>query len=267
MSLSRREFLAGLGLLMASGCTTETQMSDVPPPIWPGDSTRPHPAPGTPPRAIYAPPSRPLATASGTLTPPQPLAVTTEASPTITARTIEPEPAMRAITGGLQAIPRSKWADAGPVMTRINPMGGVSRITIHHEGWKLVTFADAVTTAERIELDRRSHLTRLGAGDIAYHYVIDRAGRVWQGRDIRYQGAHVAGENEHNLGIMVLGNFDIQTPTDAQLTTLNRSLAQLTRSYGISPRRVFTHQELNPTACPGVALQPRIVSMRNRAFA
>lgn len=267
MSLSRREFLAGLGLLMVSGCTAETQMSDVPPPIWPGETGRTHPAPGSGLRPAYSSsPSRPVAGTVTALPNPSPVPAS-PTPPTVAARAItEAEPVAHA-AGGIQAIPRSKWADAGPVMTRINPMGGVNRITIHHEGWKLVGFSDAATTAERIELDRRSHLTRLGAGDIAYHYVIDRAGRVWQGRDVRYQGAHVSGENEHNIGIMVLGNFDIQTPTDAQLASLNHSVAQLIRTYGLSPRKVFTHQELNPTACPGVALQPRIVSMRNRAFA
>lgn len=264
MSLSRREFLAGLGLLLASGCTTETKVSELPPPIWPGESGRSRSAPTPSSRTSYTPLPRPTSGAKASTALPNPQPLPTSPLP---ARVIEPEPPANAIPGGLQAIPRNKWADAGPVMTRINPMGRINRVTIHHEGWKIVTFADATTTADRLELDRRSHLARLGAGDIAYHFMIDRAGRLWQGRDLRYQGAHVAGENENNVGIMVLGNFDLQTPSDAQLATLNRTVNQLVRAYSISPRRVFTHQELNPTACPGVALQPRVVTMRNRAFA
>ena len=141
-----------------------------------------------------------------------------------------------------------------------------SRITVHHEGWKTVYFTDYATTAERLEEIRASHLQRLHAGDIAYHYVVDRAGRLWQGRDVRYQGAHVKSENEHNVGVMCLGNFEEQSPTDAQITTLRETLVRLMKFYKVPVSRVYTHRELNPTACPGRALQPRMVQLRRGGY-
>jgi len=145
-------------------------------------------------------------------------------------------------------------------------MGRISRLTIHHEGWTPVWFSDARQTGERIEQVRRIHVRDRGWGDIGYHYIIDRAGRVWQGRDPRFQGAHVGGANEHNLGVMLLGNFDRQRPSDAQFDTMVRTVHALTRQYGIDARQVYTHQELRPTACPGKALQPRVDSVRQAGY-
>ena len=141
-------------------------------------------------------------------------------------------------------------------------MGSIQRITIHHEGWKPVWFVDATTAAQRLDSIRRSHLDRLSAGDIGYHLIIDRAGRLWQGRDTRYQGAHVHEHNANNFGVMVLGNFDLQRPSEAQNTALNRTLVQLMRQYRIPVNRVFTHQEFNITSCPGRALQGHANALR-----
>ncbi|MEE9213111.1 MAG: peptidoglycan recognition family protein [Phycisphaeraceae bacterium] len=141
-------------------------------------------------------------------------------------------------------------------------MGKIDRITVHHEGYRPVYFSDMASTAERLELIRQSHLSRMRAGDIGYHYVIDRAGRLWECRDFHYQGAHVKNNNEHNLGVMVLGNFDRQQPTDAQIVTLRDTLSKLMRHYRVPVNRVYTHQEITPTACPGKKLQPTVVSLR-----
>ena len=88
------------------------------------------------------------------------------------------------------------------------------------------------------------------------------AGRLWHGRDLRYQGAHVPAHNEHNIGVMVLGNFDLQQPTRAQMVTLQDTLIRLKRIYRVPVTRLYTHQELTPTRCPGSSLQPQMVDLR-----
>jgi len=164
--------------------------------------------------------------------------------------------------GAIRAIPREYWAGAGVIPQRLNRMGGISRITIHHEGWTPVYFNDVRSTSKRLESIRRSHLQRMGAGDIGYHLVIDRAGRVWQGRDLNYQGAHVREANEHNIGIMVLGNFEKQQPTKAQLTMLRPTIITLQQAYRVPRSKVYTHRELGRTSCPGRNLQGPMVALR-----
>jgi N-acetylmuramoyl-L-alanine amidase len=150
---------------------------------------------------------------------------------------------------------------------RILPMDGVERITVHHEGSEVVTFDDVPDVIKRMESIRVYHAVDRGWGDIGYHFVIDRAGRVWQGRDLAYQGAHVRDHNPHNIGVMVMGNFDLQSPTSAQLTTLRATLITLQKSYRVPIQRVYTHQELMSTECPGVALQRDMVAMRRGGLA
>ena len=164
-------------------------------------------------------------------------------------------------------IPRSRWTRAG-VGRNVDPMGGINRITLHHEGWHPIAFDDYNSTIARLELIRTSHCSR-GFADIGYHFIIDRAGRVYEGRPLQYQGAHVRQHhNEHNLGIMCLGNFEVQTPTDAQLRSLAATVSRLRQRFKVSYGRIYTHRELTPTACPGKNMQPRIAAMRsNNAFA
>jgi hypothetical protein len=256
MSVSRRDLLLMSMGLLATGCASENANKDRPSPNWPTQGDRPKPAGALPASRT---PAGAGATARGNLPP-------TPTPPAVAPQPPSFAPGAAAGGGPLRAIPRSSWTRAAIIPDRINPMEGVNRITVHHEGWKVVNYTDAVTTAERLDEIRASHLQRLNAGDIAYHYIVDRGGRLWQGRDIRYQGAHVRSENEHNVGVMCLGNFEEQSPTDVQIKTLRETLVVLIRHFRVPISRVYTHQELNATACPGRALQPKMVQLRRGGY-
>ena len=79
---------------------------------------------------------------------------------------------------------------------------------------------------------------------------------------MRYQGAHVRENNEGNVGVMVLGNFDLQHPSREQLTTLQATLIYLMHQYRVPGSRLYTHKELNPTTCPGRSLQQTVAWLR-----
>jgi hypothetical protein len=168
-------------------------------------------------------------------------------------------------TGPSGVISRREWTGAQPNLSIINPMGGVNRITVHHDGMDPVTLRSKNEVASRLELIRRAHVNHSpdGWADIGYHYIVDPMGHVWEGRPIQYQGAHVKNNNEHNLGVMVLGNFDVQRPTPEALMTLDNFIADRMRSYRVPISRVYTHQEINPTACPGRNLQSYMLATRS----
>ncbi len=106
---------------------------------------------------------------------------------------------------------------------------------------------------------------RKGWGDIGSHFAVDRAGRVWEGRPLMYQGAHVKDHNPGNIGIVVLGNFEQQTPSEAQLHAVRGHVMVLMRTYHVPSCRVQTHQEWGaPTACPGTTLQLYVKKLRLR---
>ena len=155
-------------------------------------------------------------------------------------------------------VPRTDWTKAGPNLGQIVPMNGVSRLTVHHTAGAMVTDAWGPTAGE-LESIREFHAGRGALGrnwaDIAYHFAVDRAGRVWQARPLAYQGAHVKGHNEHNLGIVLLGNFDVQSPSAAQLIALSNFMVFLRGLYCVPLGEVYTHGELGMTDCPGKRLQ------------
>jgi hypothetical protein len=93
---------------------------------------------------------------------------------------------------------------------------------------------------------------------------VDPSGRVWEGRSVLCQGAHVQDNNEHNLGIVVLGNFEQQVPTPAAIHSLDRFVASQMSRFNVPLRRVYTHQELRRTACPGRNLQRYMLASRSR---
>lgn len=213
-------------------------------------------------------------------TSPQPARPQSDPAPSRAVVRAEDKPAVPGVAGGKGAIPtgfdgrvipRNSWTRYCPNPRDMEPLGKVRKITVHHTGNPYV-FTDTSVADVKDELVHVMN-GEMGVGhdDIAYHYVIDPAGRVWAGRDIRWQGSHVRNwkgidNREGNVGIMLLGNFEKQQPSKAQLATLEKFVVKLQKQYAIARQRrkggvidknygVFTHQQLSPTECPGDNMQ------------
>jgi len=165
-----------------------------------------------------------------------------------------------ASTGGI--IPRSQWALGEPVPARMNRMLPARHITVHHDGMSPFYGGDQSSAEARLEAIRRAH-RNLNWGDIGYHYAVDRGGRVYECRPLDFQGAHVKDHNEGNIGIVNLGNFDLQSPSDAQMHALRSLLTSLQQQHRVSVHGVRTHQEWAPTACPGRSMQRYVDALRS----
>jgi hypothetical protein len=175
------------------------------------------------------------------------------------------EPAAHGPTGATSAsvalIARSAW---GAMPAHIDHMerneGGWRRITVHHSAepnpppldGSVSESAAAVRSIQKAHMDgKETHY-----GDIGYHFVIDPFGRVFQGRDLAWQGAHAHGDNNvRNIGVCLIGNFEEEHPTKAALESLRRLLDQLRKSYTISRTEVFGHCDMWNTECPGRYLE------------
>lgn len=168
----------------------------------------------------------------------------------------------------VSALSRRMWADVAANPAKMRPMGQVMRLTIHHEGSEKpnndVLPFDVVDTLRMIH---SQHRKRMGAGDIGYHFIIDRTGMIWQGRDWAFQGAHTSGANANNLGVMLLGNFQVQRPTQQQLDSLYRLTGSLMRKYGLNPARdIYGHSDFCKTHCPGTNLRPQLDILRRMSL-
>ena len=163
-------------------------------------------------------------------------------------------------------VSRVSW-NAQPLRSNHSDMGTPNRITIHHSAEPL-TSTRLVATRTEVRRLQGIHQDHKNWADIGYHYLIDRAGRIVEGRDLRIQGAH-AGDNilnAGNIGICILGNFSnqpdrgpdyarAQEPTTAQLQSLEDLVDSLRDVFGITKGQVFSHGELKVTECPGPSLR------------
>ena len=92
--------------------------------------------------------------------------------------------------------------------------------------------------------------------DVPYHYLLDLEGRIFEGRDWRYQGETNTTYNPggHFL-ISVIGNYERQEPTRAQLESIADLMAWALSKFDLSSERIGGHYHYATTTCPGKNLR------------
>lgn len=113
------------------------------------------------------------------------------------------------------------------------------------------------TGPERVAEVRRWHVEENGWRDIGYHFVIDRDGKVYKGRNVDQSGAFEPKVNGRAIGVCLLGGHG-STPNDAfaqhytpeQDEALRQLIDKLKRLYPAIDK-VTGHNDYGPKACPG----------------
>ena len=101
-----------------------------------------------------------------------------------------------------------------------------------------------------------------GWDGLGYHFVIGNGTRSGDGQvevtarwPAQKWGAHAKTAdnrfNEQGIGICLVGNFDLDRPTPAQLQSLARLTAHLMQTYRIPAANVVGHRDTKATECPG----------------
>lgn len=106
-------------------------------------------------------------------------------------------------------------------------------------------------------------------GDVGYHFVIaedpkTNEWRVYQGRELKYEGAHIEGtKDRHKIGVVVAGNFDEETPPPEALQLLTNLIAELSNpesktctgakceNISVVVSKISGHCDHQQKACPG----------------
>lgn len=165
----------------------------------------------------------------------------------------------------LQVMPRSAWSPRPPDRNHLEAMGTPKRLTVHHSA---MYFRDTKQTACAAQVARiqKDHMENRGYGDIGYHFLIDPSGRIWEGREMRWQGAHCGDTNNiQNIGVCVLGNFlrgrEGQGPTAAQVESLQRLVVSLMNRYRFGPDSIRCHSDFKATECPGPLMEPVVAQL------
>ncbi len=184
----------------------------------------------------------------------------TAPQPVVAATETPSEPAAPAAPATDWYTPRSAWAVEPVILKRTTPMGGTpTRITVHHSGGVKDSTMDALEWLREVD---HEHMLGLGKAIpwacIGYHFIIASDGRVFEGRPLEFQGAHAGWDevNRLNIGICLIGDFDVQHVPVAQRESLLAVLDRLTTTYNISRAEVFGHRHFKVTDCPGRFLAP-----------
>jgi len=183
------------------------------------------------------------------------------------AKNPKPAPARTAPAKAWSSFDRSAWGATSAKRSRMVPMHGITKITIHHSA--VLARNDSMSrTRAVLRSIQNGHMRGRGWGDIGYHYLIDRQGRIWEGRRLAWQGAHAGNptSNRGNIGICLLGNFtgtgDGQHPSSAQLEAMEYLVIDLATRHNVPVSRVLTHREIRATDCPGANLQLAVNRLR-----
>jgi hypothetical protein len=136
----------------------------------------------------------------------------------------------------------------------------LTRITIHHQALVFHVRDDAKRRL-RIMQQYHQHPTK-GFVDIAYHFIIDRRGNIYEGRPVAYAGeASVGYDPTGHLLICLLGDFRKQYPTRWQRNALVALLSWAIREFNLSKKTIRGHRDYyENTTCPGKNLYHLITS-------
>jgi hypothetical protein len=185
----------------------------------------------------------PIETSTSTSTTPAP-------SSTTTTTTSPPSP-QRIVS----AICPEAWG-ALPVVGDFTPHT-IERLTVHHTAVLLDDNRDAPGRARR---HQKYHQDR-GWSDLAYHYLIDANGNIYEGRPVDAVGD--TGTEYDPTGHFLVcceGDFDQQEVPEAQLWGLVDILAWAAEEFEVSPETITGHRDWAQTSCPGSDLYSYIES-------
>ena len=125
------------------------------------------------------------------------------------------------------------------------------------------------------------HTQSRGWSDIGYNFLVDRFGRIWEGRyggvTRAVVGAHTLGYNEYSFALSAIGNFDIKSPPTAVTSAYAKLFAWKLSLYNIRAdnprvyvknryfRAISGHRDAGQTACPGRYLYAKLPAIRTAA--
>ncbi|MGW7280911.1 peptidoglycan recognition protein family protein [Streptomyces sp. NPDC054844] len=137
----------------------------------------------------------------------------------------------------------------------------------------------------------RYHVNSMGWRDIGYNFLVDKCGKIYEGRaggvSKAVLGAHTLGFNSNSMGIAVLGTYGSKKPSSAAVKAVARLTAWKVGLYGMNPRGktylksgggnlyrkgknvrlnvISGHRDGFATSCPGKKLYGKLGTTRSTA--
>ena len=171
-------------------------------------------------------------------------------------------PAPRPVTPPPQPPPIAVAPKPAPVAPRVaaGVPGDWVPVATPNQWYWIVIHHSATPTGGAAAFDKM-HRAK-GWDELGYHFVVGngtdtRDGQIEVGSRWPKQkwGAHAKTPdnrfNEHGIGICLVGNFDVNHPSEAQLRSVAKLVSYLMKTYHIAPDHVLGHRDTKSTDCPG----------------
>lgn len=123
-------------------------------------------------------------------------------------------------------------------------------ITVHHGG---VEFSNDKNSTEHVKNLQNWSKSEKKWIDIPYHFMIDPEGNIFETRPINIPGdTNTEYDPTSHLLVEIMGNYEIQTLSEIQLTSLIELLSFLSKRFEVSSENIKTHRDYSAqTVCPG----------------
>ena len=144
---------------------------------------------------------------------------------------------------------------AGGAAMRLRIPHAITHVTLHHTG------SAEPLRPEDDPVAKLRGLQSWGASarnwwDVPYHFLLDLDGRVYEGRDWRYMGeTNTTYDPGGHFLISVIGNYERQEPTPAQLDAIADLMAWALKEFDLPLDRIGGHYDYADTGCPGQYLR------------
>lgn len=152
-------------------------------------------------------------------------------------------------------VDRASARSTGSAEYRLRVPHQIHQITLHHSG------SSEPLQPEDDPIAILNALFEWGAEernwwDVPYHYLIDLDGNIYEGREARFAGeTNTTYDPRGHLLISVMGNYNQQEPTDAQINAIAEMMAYAIQKYNLSIDDIYGHGDWADTSCPGDHLQ------------
>ncbi|MFI1419378.1 peptidoglycan recognition protein [Streptomyces sp. NPDC020731] len=187
-------------------------------------------------------------------------------------------------------VTRRGWgADESLREKRFVYTGKVKAAFVHH-----TASGNGYTCSQAPSLVRgfyRYHVRSLGWRDIGYNFLVDKCGRIYEGRAggvaKAVKGAHTMGFNTDTTGIAVIGSYGSRKPSSSAVKAVARLTAWKLGLHGMNPRAktylksaggnlyrkgkkvrlnvISGHRDGFNTSCPGGKLYKKLGTARSTA--
>jgi hypothetical protein len=204
----------------------------------------------------------------------------------VRSRAVAVPPRTLSVAASPLIVPRLGWS-ANERIRRAPPKYAPAlrfAIVHHTAGSNSYSRAQSPAIVRAIEI---YHVLGNGWNDIGYNFLVDKYGRIFEGRyggiDRNVVGAHAQGFNTGSVGVALMGTYTSRAPSAAALRSLEALLAwrldlahvnprgSLTYLSGGNPRfgprvpvflrTIAGHRDTGFTTCPGYALYRRLPSI------